>query len=356
MTKATHRLFVSRHVQFVESVFPYQSLHTTLDRPTTTTTTTTISSWVPPILTVSSSHTCRPPLSPSSAVLSPELSPCEGPTSTLQAASHQLTLPTTITATEIVSPSSSSAAVQLGSPALPPPAGLVIPAAAAGSNILALPQQPSPPLHVSVLPQQSSESGAPAPVPSPQPLHSGGSCSDTREFSTDRVKLKSILKEALTHAQSRMKFYADRNRTERKFEVGDWVYLRLQPYRQSSVVIRRNLKLAPRFFGPYLVLAKIGQVAYRLQLPPGSRIHPVFHVSQLKKRVGDSVTPSSILPHTGPYGQLLVYPVAILARKMVKRGNQAVAQHLVQWSYTTPADATWEDASVMASRFPEFHP
>ncbi|KAK0605151.1 hypothetical protein LWI29_023388 [Acer saccharum] len=152
----------------MESVFPYQSLHTTLDRPTST----TISSWVPPILIVSSSHTCRPPLSPSSAVLSPELSPCEGPTSTLQAASHQLTLPTTVTATEIMSPSSSSAAVQLGSPALPPPAGLVTPAAAAGSNILAFPQQPSPPLHVSVLPQQSSESGAPASVPSPQPLHS----------------------------------------------------------------------------------------------------------------------------------------------------------------------------------------
>ncbi|KAI9191959.1 hypothetical protein LWI28_016004 [Acer negundo] len=145
-------------------------------------------------------------------------------------------------------------------------------------------------------------------------------------------------------------------RTERKFEVGDWVYQRLQPYRQSSVVIRRNLKLTPRFFRPYLVLAKIGHVAYRLQLPLGSRIHPVFHVSQLKKRVGDSVTSSSILPHTSSDGLLMVYPMAILACKMVKIGNQVVAQQLVQWSNTNPVDATWEDASVMAFRFPEFHP
>ncbi|TXG70895.1 hypothetical protein EZV62_005830 [Acer yangbiense] len=179
---------------------------------------------------------------------------------------------------------------------------------------------------------------------------------EIRGFLEDRTRLQSVLKEALTQAQNRMKLYVDKRRSEREFSVGDWVYLRLQPYRQATVAIRRNMKLAPKYFGPYSILAKIGAVAYRLQLPNESQVHPIFHVSQLKRKIGDWVVSSSNLPRTGPDGQFLVYLVAVLERKLIKRNNKGVVQYLIQWSYTSPEDSTWEDASVIRNHFPKFDP
>ena len=88
-----------------------------------------------------------------------------------------------------------------------------------------------------------------------------------------------LLKDNLVRAQDRMKKWADLHRTERSFEVGDMVFLRLQPYRQISVGGRRSHKLSPLFYGPYKVLQKIGSVAYKLELPDEAKIHPVFHIS-----------------------------------------------------------------------------
>lgn len=87
-----------------------------------------------------------------------------------------------------------------------------------------------------------------------------------------------------------MKYYADKNISDRELGVRDMVYLKLQPYMQASVAIRKNLKLSTKYYGPYKILQKIGIVAYRLELHSGSQIYPVFHVSQLKKRVGPTIS------------------------------------------------------------------
>ena len=73
-----------------------------------------------------------------------------------------------------------------------------------------------------------------------------------------------------------MNLYADRKRKERSFEVGEWVYLRLYPYRHSSMALRQNLNLSPQFFGPFQIIQRVGEVAYKLKLPKTSKFHPVF--------------------------------------------------------------------------------
>ncbi|XP_027067557.1 uncharacterized protein [Coffea arabica] len=145
----------------------------------------------------------------------------------------------------------------------------------------------------------------------------------------DRQKLDELLKRNLQEAQDRMKLYADQKRSARTFSVGDWVYLKLQPHRQTTVELRGNTKLSAKYFGPYQVIQKIRKIAYRLKLPKGSKIHPVFHVYLLKKNVGNNTTPVLQLPNVDEKGHLRVEPVAILDRRIVRKKNAAAVQWLI---------------------------
>ena len=84
-----------------------------------------------------------------------------------------------------------------------------------------------------------------------------------------------------------MKKYANLKRRELEFNIGDSVFVKLQPYRQHSLKLERNHKLGMHYFGPFHVIQCIDQVAYKLELPPEARIHPIFHVSFLKLCIGD---------------------------------------------------------------------
>lgn len=81
------------------------------------------------------------------------------------------------------------------------------------------------------------------------------------------------------------------------------------------------MKLSPRFYGPFQVEARVGTVAYKLQLPGSAQLHPVFHVSLLKKKLGQQVIATPTLPPVTDEGVLQLEPVAVLAKRMVKRRN-----------------------------------
>ncbi|KAJ7959996.1 Ty3/gypsy retrotransposon protein [Quillaja saponaria] len=164
-----------------------------------------------------------------------------------------------------------------------------------------------------------------------------------------------LLKFYLGRAQNRMKLLVDKHRTDKVFQIGDSVYLKLQPYRQTTMATRANMKLSFILFRPYPIVKKVGHVAYELLLPLTAKIHPVLHVSQLKAAIGDKVA-QTVLPDCYEEGLVTLEPITVLEKCTIKRGNKLVMQVLVKWSTPYTEDAIWEDWQSLQQRFPSFHP
>jgi hypothetical protein len=134
----------------------------------------------------------------------------------------------------------------------------------------------------------------------------------------------------------------------------------MQPYRETALGLRNSLKLTSKYYGPFRVLATVGRVAYKLQLPEGTKLHYVFHVNQLKKHLGPAAVPNPTLPLVTPEGKIKTNPLSILQRRQVPRSagayKVAVVQWLIHWENLTEDEATWEDASFIQATFPEFKP
>lgn len=131
--------------------------------------------------------------------------------------------------------------------------------------------------------------------------------------------------------------------------MGEAVFLRLQPFIQSSVAQRPFQKLAFRYYGPYKIIAK---VAYKLQLPAESKTHPVVHVSQLKKAIGEDVLVEADLPPDNEVLHMEHVPTALLAEKTVRTATGDKTQALVRWDKLPDSMATWEETTELRRRFP----
>jgi hypothetical protein len=126
----------------------------------------------------------------------------------------------------------------------------------------------------------------------------------------ERQNFLLFLRRKLLKAQSLMKEIADKKRRPVEFNVGDFVYLKLRPYRQRSLTLTSYNKLSKRYFGPYKILQKIGPIAYKLDLPSNSKLHQVFHCSLLKLHQGDIPTShAELLPSTVDH-QPIIEPCA----------------------------------------------
>lgn len=118
---------------------------------------------------------------------------------------------------------------------------------------------------------------------------------------------------------------------------------------QTTLASWANQKLSFKYYGPFPVLAHVGSVAYKLQLPPMTAIHPVFHVSQLKAAVLPGTQVLLALP---PDIELPRIPLKILQIRTVPTASGSVEQGLIHWSGWSREMATWENLAHLCHFFP----
>ena len=129
--------------------------------------------------------------------------------------------------------------------------------------------------------------------------------------------------------------------------MGDHVYIKVNT-KKHTLILGKYKKLAPRYCGPFEILAKVGQIAYHLALPPNIKVHNVFHVSILKIYVDDvsHVIDWNVI-HVEPEGEFQVGLEPILDRRELLLRNRTIRQVNVQWKHLSPEEANWELESNM---------
>ncbi|KAI5387964.1 hypothetical protein KIW84_073887 [Lathyrus oleraceus] len=174
---------------------------------------------------------------------------------------------------------------------------------------------------------------------------------EVHKLTVERNVMLKELQEQLLKAQDLMRNQANKHRREVEHEVGDMVFLKIQPYKLKKLAKRLNQKLSPRFYGPYEVIQKIGAVAYKLKLPEDTRVHPVFHVSLLKKAVKLNVEPQPLPACMKEDWHLEPTPERVVE---TRRTEQGVLEVLIKWKNLPEFENSWELVEKMTQEFPEF--
>ncbi|GJR65791.1 putative reverse transcriptase domain-containing protein, partial [Tanacetum coccineum] len=152
-----------------------------------------------------------------------------------------------------------------------------------------------------------------------------------------------LIKQRIQAAQDRQKSYADLKRKPMEFEAGDRVMLKVSPWK-GVVRFCKWGKLSPRYVRPFKVLAKVGKVAYKLELPQEfSRFHHTFHVSNLKKCYTNKPL---VIPLEGIYVddklQFVEELVEIMDREIKQLKQSRIPLVKVCWNSRRGPDFTWE--------------
>ncbi|WVZ98121.1 hypothetical protein U9M48_043599 [Paspalum notatum var. saurae] len=165
----------------------------------------------------------------------------------------------------------------------------------------------------------------------------------------DRDEFLAEIRDRLEQAQQYQKNQHDRRHREVVFSPGQWVWLRLLHRPAASLDVRGRGKLGPRFYGPFKVLERIGEVAYRLLLPKGARLHNVFHVGLLKPYNGDEPVDTPDLPPVH-HGRVCLLPQHVLRGRMAR----GVSEVLVHWQGQSAAEASWVPLAEFWQQYPSF--
>ena len=180
---------------------------------------------------------------------------------------------------------------------------------------------------------------------------------DTLRAAEEQVQL---IRDHLKAAQSRQKSYADSKRRDVSFRVGDFVYLRVTPLKGMQRFHVKG-KLAPRYIGPFKILARRGEVSYQLELPEElSDFHDVFHVSLLRKCLHvpeKNLTYQDVDFRTIDLNQDLTYrdrPLRVLEENVRVTRKRAIKFLKIQWTNHSEEEATWEREEDIRKEFPDF--
>nr|GEV54572.1 reverse transcriptase domain-containing protein [Tanacetum cinerariifolium] len=170
------------------------------------------------------------------------------------------------------------------------------------------------------------------------------------EETTEKIIL---IKQRIQAAQDRQKSYADRKLKPMEFEVGDRVMLKVSPWKGVVRFIKRR-KLNPSYIGPFKVLAKVGDVAYRLELPRElSRVHHTFHVSNLKKCYADEPLDMPLEGvHIDDTLKFVEESGEIMERKIKRLKRSRIPLVKVRWNSRRGPEFTWEREDSFKQKYP----
>ncbi|GKE55087.1 putative reverse transcriptase domain-containing protein [Tanacetum coccineum] len=163
----------------------------------------------------------------------------------------------------------------------------------------------------------------------------------------------SQIKDRLKVAHDRQKSYADKRRKPLEFSIGDYVMLKVSPWK-GVVRFGKKGKLAHRFVGPFEIIEKVGPVAYRLDFSEElNGVHDTFYVSNLKKCLAN---PTLQVPldeiRVDAKLNFVEEPVEILEREFKKLKRSRIAIIKVRWNSKRGPEFTWEREDQMKLKYP----